>query len=95
MNSPANVQEVFADLSASLKGLNVVSIRRPRKWKGKNFTERQIPIAIVTADCYNKQQVFDAVGEVAARNHVAVMMNHGYRNSRSEILIYINLKAKK
>jgi hypothetical protein len=93
-NVSDKAQEVFKDLSESLAGLNVVSIRHPRKWRGENFTDRQIPIAAVTVDCYNKLEVFKVVGEVASRNHVTTMAKNGYRNSRSEILIYIQLKKK-
>lgn len=92
MSIEVRVKEVFEDLSKALEDSKIVSIRRPRKWRGDDFTARQIPIAVVTVDCYNKQKVFDTVGEVASRNHVATMANSGYRNSRSEILLYINLK---
>lgn len=86
------VQGVFDDLVSSLDGLNVISVRVPRKWKGESFPAKQIPIAVVKADCYNRDKVFRTVGEVASRNHVATMSNNAYRNAASEILIYIQLK---
>lgn len=92
MGSSTKVSEVFEDLTNSLKGMDVKSIRRPRKWRGESFTDRQVPVAVVEADCYNKDAVFAVVGEVASRNHVTTMKNNAHRNATSEILIYIQLR---
>lgn len=40
----------------------------------------------------DKGRVVEIVRNVAADNYVAVMVDHGYRNSRSDILVYIQLK---
>lgn len=86
------VSEAYDDLMESLKDMEVSSVRVPRKWQGEQLSDRQIPVAAVKVDCFKRDTVFNAVEKVAARNRMAVMKDRGYRNSMSDILLYVHLK---
>lgn len=86
------VDSIFTAVSESVVQFESVKVRKPRKFRGADFTDRQVPIVAVSVGVLDKGRVVEIVRNVAADNYVAVMVDHGYRNSRSDILVYIQLK---
>lgn len=69
-----------------------VRVRMPRTGQYRDFNEREVPIAAINVDCYDRDRVAALVNEVASRNHITATRPDRMSNARDDIFLFINLK---
>lgn len=87
-----DVDYVFSEMRDLCADFRDVRVRRPRKWKGEALPERWVPIAVANVSCFEFRELRSVLSDLAAVNHISVSVDRGYRNSRSDIMVFVNLK---